>query len=152
MLIGMMAEITNPLEGMELVTEEMDTFIVALMVGIVGTVFLMTGGKMDFWHTLIRPLHERSSKTDDTWLDCDANDHFVWNRDAVQFSESLSPTSVNTFNGSDQILGHENVRFSFDGGKVTLVCKHNPDFDLNVVSLSTFIEDFNTEFVSTHAF
>lgn len=88
----------------------------------------------------------------DTWLNCGANCHFVWNRNALKCQESLPPNSVDTCNGSAKILGQGNVTFYFNNSVDTLLCKHAKKFDQNLMSLSKFIKEYHIEFVSTDAF
>ena len=78
-------------------------------------------------------------KSDATWLDCGANDHFMWNKSVFNSYKSISPTPVETCNGTAYIIGEGSVRFKFDTEEITIHCKHAPDFNKNVISLSKLL-------------
>lgn len=92
------------------------------------------------------------NKTDETWLDCGANDHFVWDRKAFKNYNSIPSTPVDTCDGVAQITGEGDVTFKLDHREITLRCKHAPEFDQNVISLSKFLPYFNCEFISDDLF
>lgn len=85
----------------------------------------------------------RKVKTSDTCLDCGANNYFFWDQKAFESFESQHSSSVDTCNGSAQILGQGQVTFHFTNSIVTLLCKRAPEFDQNVISLPKIIEKYH---------
>lgn len=87
-------------------------------------------------------------KSEKTWLDCGANEHFVWNREKFSCYRAIEPSAVETCGGASRIIGEGDVTFKIGSMDVTLTCKHAPDFAENIISLSKFIKSFNCQFVS----
>lgn len=89
-----------------------------------------------------------NQKTDQTWLDSGANEHFVWDRSVFKSYETRTAVNVDTCNGPSKVIGSGNVTFIFDNREITLTCLHAPDFSENIISLSKLNALVSYEFVS----
>lgn len=54
--------------------------------------------------------------------------------------------------GVAQIFGEGELVFKFTNRKVTLICKHAPNFNQNVLSISKYSKNFRYEFISDESF
>lgn len=76
-----------------------------------------------------------NTKSDNNWLDCEANEHFVWNRNVCTTYEKVKLDSVETFNGIAYIVDEWEVSFKFKRSEIMIKCKHAHEFKENLLSL-----------------
>ena len=93
-----------------------------------------------------------TNHTDKTWLDCGANDNFVWDRSSFCTYKEIPLTSVETCNGKSDIVGEGDVKFMLGKEEVILKCKHTPEFKENLIALSKFVRVYQVSFLSNDKF
>ena len=94
----------------------------------------------------------QANKSDQTWLDCGANNNFVWDRSVFVTYKETPVQHVETCNGTSEMVGEGDVKFLLGEKVITLKCKHTPGFNENVIALSKFVRLYQVEFKSTDSF
>lgn len=96
--------------------------------------------------TLLRALSVSiaGSKSQKTWHDCGANDHFVCNRNLFVTYGTVRKATVNTCAGIGIIFGQGLVRFQMNSLISTLMGKRVPDIGENFVALSKLVLNYKT--------
>ena len=76
----------------------------------------------------------------------------MWDKTVFLNYKEIQPTPVETCNGTAYIVGEGIVSFKLGSEDINIKCKHAPDFNENVISLSKFVKKYNVDFKSSDKF